>query len=672
MKSDFIRVSIYVILFLKIMMMASCVPDNKVKVTTIDVDIADAEVRRIMDLQDKQDDKGLFPYFRHENPSYRYLAVMAFGSIQDPKAADSLYAMLKDPVMEVRAAAAYALGQSGNVKATDKLIAAFASKDSTDINNMFNSNILEAVGKLGTLSDLKSMATVKTYRSSDTLLLLGQARAIYRMATRGISAEEGTSRMVDLLYTFGVPEEVRLYAAHYLAREKNIPLDLYKVRLTEIFGREQNPDIRMALASAFGRSQDPDFLTSLKAKSVSEQDYRVMCNIIRSISKFPYLDVRSQLLEWAKNANLHIATVAAEAILNKGVIEDVPVYATYDTVTTPWQVRALMNGAVLNHTALYFTKSKAAFTQRILKNYKDAKGDYAKAAYLEALAYDPFNYPQLITLYNTEKSTLLKVKALEGLGSILTNKNFFRAFGNGYGQVKASLLHVFLTAIQQGDPGEVATVSEILKNPELQWQEWIKDISSLELGLQKLSIPRDQEAYNALKGAIAYLKGEKFSPEFPKYNHPINWDLLGNLSDSTIAAVKTSKGLIRIVLYKNLAPGSVANFVTLADSNFYDGKYFHRVVPNFVIQTGCPRGDGFGGLDYTIRSEVPQKYYDREGFVGMASAGPHTESTQWFITHSPTPHLDGKYTIFGKVFEGMDVVQKIEIGDQINEIIIVK
>ncbi|MEZ4910926.1 MAG: peptidylprolyl isomerase [Saprospiraceae bacterium] len=666
------KYTLYFILTFKIMLIWSCVPDNKVKETKIAVDISDTEVRRILDLQDQQDNSALYGYFRHENPSYRYLAVMAFGSIQDPKAADSLYIMLNDPILEVRSAAAFALGQSGNVKATDKLIAAFTAKDTLDINNTFNANILEAVGKLGLLSDLKSLATVKTYRSTDTLLLLGQAKAIYRMALRGISAEEGTSRMVDLLYTFGVPEEVRLYAAHYLAREKSTSLDLYKVRLTEVFGKEQNPDIRMALATAFGRSTDTDFLTALKAKSVSEQDHRVMCNIIRSISKFPYLDVKNQLLEWAKNDNVHIATVAADAILRNGIMEDVPIYTAYDTVTVPWQVRSLMNGAVLNHTALYFTKSKAAFTERIIKNIKESKSDYAKASYIEALAFDPFNYPQLISLYNTEKSSLLKIKALEGLGSILTNKNFFRAFGNGYGQVKASMLHLFLTAIQQGDPGEIATVSEILKNPELQWQEWIKDISSLELGLQKLSIPRDQEAYNALKSAIEYLKGEKFSPKFPKYNHPINWDLLATLSDSTIAAVKTTKGLIRIVLHKNLAPGSVANFIALADSNYYNGKYFHRVVPNFVVQTGCPRGDGFGGLDYTIRSEIAQINYNNQGYVGMASAGPHTEGTQWFITHSPTPHLDGKYTIFGRVVEGMDVVQKIEIGDQINEIIIVK
>ena len=120
----------------------------------------------------------------------------------------------------------------------------------------------------------------------------------------------------------------------------------------------------------------------------------------------------------------------------------------------------------------------------------------------------------------------------------------------------------------------------------------------------------------------------------------------------------------------NKAPATVANFIALAQDNYYDNNRVHRVVPNFVIQGGCNRGDGYGGLDYTIRSEFSQQYYDDEGYIGMASAGKDTEGTQWFITHSPTPHLDGRYTIFGKVIDGMDVVHKIQVGDITHDVII--
>ncbi|RMF25715.1 MAG: peptidylprolyl isomerase [Bacteroidetes bacterium] len=138
----------------------------------------------------------------------------------------------------------------------------------------------------------------------------------------------------------------------------------------------------------------------------------------------------------------------------------------------------------------------------------------------------------------------------------------------------------------------------------------------------------------------------------------------------TRAIIKTPKGNIMLRLLPLEAPGTVANFIDLVRQGFYDGKNFHRVVPNFVIQGGCPRGDGYGSLDYTIRSELPYLHYDDEGYVGMASAGNHTECTQFFITHSPTPHLDGNYTLFARVVSGMDVVHKIEIGDEISEIII--
>ncbi len=121
-----------------------------------------------------------------------------------------------------------------------------------------------------------------------------------------------------------------------------------------------------------------------------------------------------------------------------------------------------------------------------------------------------------------------------------------------------------------------------------------------------------------------------------------------------------------------MAPGTVANFVDLITKKYYPGKIFHRLVPNFVIQGGCPRGDGFGSLDYSLRSELPQVTYNRHGLVGMASAGNHTEGVQWFVTLAPAPHLDGNYTIFGEITEGLDVIGKLGIGDKINDVILVK
>ncbi len=653
-------------------LLESCIPDTKTAVTDINFSISDVEIQKILDFKDKQDIKSLFKYFRNENPSYRYQAVMAFGSIKNLDAKDSLIMMLQDPVMQVRAAAAYALGQSGDTKITDRLITAFRGKDTLEVNNIYNANILEAVGKTGNLSDLKALSTVKTYRSTDTLLVLGQARAIFRMALRNIISDEGTSRMVDLLFTSAVPKEIKVIAAQYFARANDLNLSLSKVRLTDIFSKERDPEIRMALATAFGKSKDVEFLPALKTALTSETDYRVKCNIIRAFGNFPYLEIKDIIFNNLKNENIHIAATAANVLLKNGSIEDVPLYSQFDTVTTPWQVRAPMNGAVLAHTALYFTKSKEAFTQRIRSNIKNADSPYAKAAYISALSKDPYNYAILSQIYTESKDQILKIAAIEGLGEILKNPLFFKAFGNGFGKVKAEILNTLAAAITSGDAGQIAVASIILKEPNLAWKEWLKDLTFMRDAVSKLKLPQEIETFNELNACISYLEGKEYKPKTPDYNHPIDWSILSSIGDSSIAAIKTSQGLIRVKLFKNRAPGTVINFVDLVNKKFYNGKMFHRVVPNFVIQTGCPRGDGYGSSDYSIRSELPQIYYDGEGYIGMASAGNHTESTQWFITHSATPHLDGSYTIFGKVVEGMDVVHKIQQGDKINDIIFVK
>jgi cyclophilin family peptidyl-prolyl cis-trans isomerase/HEAT repeat protein len=133
------------------------------------------------------------------------------------------------------------------------------------------------------------------------------------------------------------------------------------------------------------------------------------------------------------------------------------------------------------------------------------------------------------------------------------------------------------------------------------------------------------------------------------------------------AVVNTDKGAFTIELLASEAPLNVDNFVQLAQKGYFDNIVFHRVVPNFVVQGGDPRGDGNGGPGYQIRCEINQVPYER-GAVGMALSGKDTGGSQWFVTHSPQPHLDGGYTVFGRVVSGMEVVDKIVRGDRIRGI----
>ena len=136
------------------------------------------------------------------------------------------------------------------------------------------------------------------------------------------------------------------------------------------------------------------------------------------------------------------------------------------------------------------------------------------------------------------------------------------------------------------------------------------------------------------------------------------------------ATFDTSRGPIKIELYPDKAPLTVANFVNLAKRGFYDGLNFHRVIPDFMIQGGCPEGSGRGGPGYRFEDETTNGVRHERGVLSMANAGPNTNGSQFFITHVPTPWLDGKHTVFGKVVEGLDVVDAVRQGDLITKVTI--
>lgn len=137
---------------------------------------------------------------------------------------------------------------------------------------------------------------------------------------------------------------------------------------------------------------------------------------------------------------------------------------------------------------------------------------------------------------------------------------------------------------------------------------------------------------------------------------------------SLTAIFDTARGPIRVELLADKAPLTVANFVNLARRGFYDGLAFHRVIPDFMIQGGCPEGSGRGGPGYRFEDETGNGVGHERGVLSMANAGPNTNGSQFFITHVATPWLDGKHTVFGKVVEGLDVVDAVAQGDAINSV----
>jgi len=152
-----------------------------------------------------------------------------------------------------------------------------------------------------------------------------------------------------------------------------------------------------------------------------------------------------------------------------------------------------------------------------------------------------------------------------------------------------------------------------------------------------------------------------------QWNNPPEMDIDQN--ENYQLTIETNKGSIEIELYPQHAPKTVNNFVFLSKEGFYNGVSFHRVISNFVIQGGDPTGTGSGGPGYSFEDELDGNPLIHErGVLSMANAGPNTNGSQFFITHSPQPHLNGKHTVFGKVVNGIEVVDAIREGDKMEKV----
>ncbi len=136
-----------------------------------------------------------------------------------------------------------------------------------------------------------------------------------------------------------------------------------------------------------------------------------------------------------------------------------------------------------------------------------------------------------------------------------------------------------------------------------------------------------------------------------------------------IATIETNRGVIRVELHAEQVPKTCENFEKLAGDGFYDGLVFHRVLNDFMVQTGCPEGTGTGDPGYKFEDEFhPDLKHSGPGILSMANSGPNTNGSQFFITHVPTPWLDGKHSVFGRVLEGKDVVDAIAQGDVMEKV----
>lgn len=653
--------------------LTQCVPPTENEPAEVYVDFTNPAYQALYDLQDRGMTDSLISYFKFKDPTFRYLSALAFASIKDTTAIGSLAGLLDDPVDEVRIAAAYALGQIGHPKAEQPLLDAFDRYDTIGVSKYFNAAVLEAIGKCASPTLLAALASVSTYHLTDTLLMEGQAWGIYRYALREIVSPEGTAKMLEYATNPRIAPKVRLIAANYLSRAKNIELVKGDSLIAPAIAREEDPNIRMALAIALGKTKSEQAANVLLYLFNIERDYRVKCNILRAFGNFSYDKVKAGVLQALQDPSHAVAVVAAQYFLDHGISEDASTY--WQLAKEPgrsWEVALTLFAAASRHLPYGFEESRKYLNWELKRRFENAGSAYEKAATLKALGEYGWNYRYIRDVGYPSDMAPVRTASVEALAQIARLPNFNSFFGGGV-TARRDLSDCFRDAIENGDVGMMAEAAKVLRDPKLNFKATFDSLSILENALKNLRLPQEIETYNEVLRTLDFLKGIQVSDQVkPKFTHKIDWKIITDLKPNTKVVLQTKRGEITLEMLPEYAPATVANFIELVRDKYYNGKDFHRVVPNFVVQAGCTRGDGYGGPSYAIRSELPYLHYDREGYVGMASAGNHTESSQFFITHCPTPHLDGNYTIFAKVTSGMDVVHKIQIGDVIEAATVVE
>ena len=644
----------------------SCVPVSETTDprTQVVVDFNDPMHRRLYDMQDRLLVDSLLPYLEASDVSQRFIAANAFASIVSDSAVGPLTRLLLDPVNDVRAIAAYALGQQGNSKAQFELLQAFDFRDTVGTYKESNAAILEAIGKVGDTTMLSALSNISTYTPRDTALLLGQARGLYRFSLRGKTNLQGTATMIKYATSMEWPVVVRVIAANYLRRAK-IDLSGHLETLAQAIAEEPNAEVRMSLSHALGKTQEANTPVQVAILYRAERDPLVRLELLNALGKQPYESGRALLIAATADENGLIAETAANQLRQNGTGEDASQYWRIARDSTSGPAKYPLYAAALKHMPSYLTEYRKYIRYELKNRFGESENKYEKAQILRTLAEDPWNYRYLIERALDETDKVVASGAAEALLSIASRPDVVTYFRGSFAAFKREYA-LYLKQVMEGDNmGLQALAANTYSISKLNFQTAYESLEFLDATQARLDLPRDTETFYAIEEAKAVLMdGYVAKKPIPKFNHPINWDIYRSLQPGLEAVIETDAGEIVIDLFENEAPGTVVNFVQLIRNGYYNGKGFHRIVPNFVTQGGCNRGDGYGSLDYTIRTETPPLYYDGAGYIGMASAGRHTEGVQFFFTHSPTPHLDGRYTIFGRVAEGMDVVLALQKGDK--------
>ncbi len=549
-------------------------------------------------------------------------AAVAMGRIQSAAYAAPLAAALHDPGPGVRDAAIFALGQFGMVEnVPEEAVAAvkgvLASEEIVEL-----ALAVEALGKLAPADGPELLAPLLTHDAARVREKAAHAMMRWRFTPvwRGEAEEPAPwpdEASAFLATALGDPKpEVRIAAAHAFSRYGD------PRALSFLAGLESDDTalVRLFAIRGVGRSGEPSAAESI-VWGLTDTDPGVRAETVQAMGTLERQELLTIAL--ADDASFHVRANLARVLGTAGGAASLDILRKLeDDRSTSVQTAAI--GSVSTRLGVGYRM----LLEQYLKDDRWPVRAAAAAAGGFASAVSDEDPRVAAAALSGMKEKLHDPEAAAAVRLALASEDL-AVRGNAAGLLE-----------EWPYPDKVELLQQVLAGSAgVRWIELREQARNL---LTKLGedVP-DEEGSDA---AVEY-----YSREF---------------KSNPVVVLETSKGVMEIECFHEDAPVHVANFVKLVEEGLYDGLIWHRVVPNFVIQGGDPEGNGWGGPGYTIPDEINRRLYDR-GTVGMPKLGKDTGGCQLFITHIPTPHLDGNYTVFGQVISGMAVIDSIEVGDLI-------
>ncbi len=628
----------------------------------------DAEFEAIIRLADSRTHvDALKPFLRSDSRAVQQRAIFALGQMRDTLAIDLILPFLDSPSPELRVETVFALGQLGTPRAEAHISHHYSRETDLEVRRA----MLEALGKIG---DSLALQTLIPALKDPVPILRGEAALAFgRMAYRKVNLPPLTDVLAPLAQD--PPVEVRwraTYALMRLADSSSFPILLEKLD-------DSDERVRMNAARGLGAIGKKEAVQKLAEVATRDNDWRVRVNAAAALGKLEF--TAPHLMIAGADSNEHVRLTALAALgtqidLGKkaGFLADLnPIVEFVSGIladsSRTWRERgaaaqvlakalgeesidplaALLESAAPNLRARLITALGLTQNRRIiatLQKQYETGSSLVKVAVLEAL-----------TGFPTGRVGSIYLQALQEKDAVLAALacDYFAGQKKVAKKYRTAMRTAFEALPRPIDTEAAAMIFSAFA--KLQMRETIPL-------LQKELEVRDRAYATRAAQALEQLTGESWMNKIPRQTEAafdFSYEDIRKARKAK-AHIEMAHGEIIIELFPDEAPLTVLNFIRLAEKGFFDGLSFHRVVPNFVIQGGDPRGDSWGSPGYSIRSEFNRQVYI-PGKVGMASAGPDTEGCQFFITHSEQPHLDGKYTIFGRVLKGLKTVNAVQAGD---------